>query len=115
MCIRDSLWPSLAVISPMIPTATVKAPQQDCSVCIPRPVSYTHLDVYKRQRFLRFMVGVVLVVVRKGHKAPFEVVHQDVTEPVSYTHLDVYKRHGTCLLSDAVAGVAPSAEFAFCV
>ena len=28
------------------------------------------------------MVGVVLVVVRKGHKAPFEVVHQDVTEPV---------------------------------
>ena len=33
-------------------------------------------------RFLWFMVGVVLVVVRKGHKAPFEVVHQDVTEPI---------------------------------
>ena len=28
------------------------------------------------------MVGVVLVVVRKGHKAPFEVVHQDVTESI---------------------------------
>ena len=33
-------------------------------------------------RFLRFMVGVVLVVVRKGHNAPLEVVHQDVTETV---------------------------------
>ena len=28
------------------------------------------------------MVGVVLVVVRKGHHAPLEVVHQDVTEPI---------------------------------
>ena len=28
------------------------------------------------------MVGVVLVVVRKGHNAPLEVVHQNVTEPI---------------------------------
>ena len=43
-------------------------------------------------RLLRFMVGVVLVIVRKGHNAPLEVV------PVSYTHLDVYKRQGLCCL-----------------
>ena len=38
------------------------------------PVSYTHLDVYKRQRMLS------LTLSRNGRR------------PVSYTHLDVYKR-----------------------
>ena len=40
------------------------------------PVSYTHLDVYKRQghfRFVKFFVS-------------------RIVNPVSYTHLDVYKR-----------------------
>ena len=57
-----------------------------------RPVSYTHLDVYKRQ--------FVDVAVDQGgcgettkvtyHDDPiFEV---DGVVPVSYTHLDVYKR-----------------------
>ncbi|WP_459448134.1 hypothetical protein [Erwinia amylovora] len=40
-------------------------------------VSYTHLDVYKRQRqCAAFVSGVV----------------KDAFSPVSYTHLDVYKR-----------------------
>ncbi|OTO64779.1 hypothetical protein A5865_003815, partial [Enterococcus sp. 12E11_DIV0728] len=37
-----------------------------------RPVSYTHLDVYKRQ--------------------PQALVSSITQQPVSYTHLDVYKR-----------------------
>ena len=52
-------------------------------------VSYTHLDVYKRQggkpqidRLNEKRLGK-----RFGH-------HQDTMWPVSYTHLDVYKRQG---------------------
>ena len=41
------------------------------------PVSYTHLDVYKRQALSGSQSAVVLV---------------DDLDPVSYTHLDVYKR-----------------------
>ena len=54
------------------------------------PVSYTHLDVYKRQfplfaflpafRFLRFAYIFIIYVA-----------------PVSYTHLDVYKRQAPFL------------------
>ena len=40
-----------------------------------RPVSYTHLDVYKRQEFT----------------FSFTNEAEDI-KPVSYTHLDVYKR-----------------------
>ena len=39
-------------------------------------VSYTHLDVYKRQTY--YLSG--------------EYLNQDGIAPVSYTHLDVYKR-----------------------
>ena len=50
------------------------------------PVSYTHLDVYKRQGQDRFPV----------HAGGFDLYlprqHRRHTEPVSYTHLDVYKR-----------------------
>ena len=48
------------------------------------PVSYTHLDVYKRQTLTR---------------AEFDKITDDLVQatvepidPVSYTHLDVYKR-----------------------
>ena len=64
------------------------------------PVSYTHLDVYKRQQYYS-LAAVDVDAVFLG-----EVIHGDypamvaesrfdsVTqyEPVSYTHLDVYKR-----------------------
>ena len=63
------------------------------------PVSYTHLDVYKRQLVL-FGTGDTAIVL------PFAAFHLLVIEldsidahillrhrnPVSYTHLDVYKR-----------------------
>ena len=48
-------------------------------------VSYTHLDVYKRQGFSCFC-GALLVMA-------FPVCKNSATTfPVSYTHLDVYKR-----------------------
>ena len=50
------------------------------------PVSYTHLDVYKRQVLAVVLVGVIaatyyhmMVRIRRSYA-------------VSYTHLDVYKR-----------------------
>ena len=69
------------------------------------PVSYTHLDVYKRQ-VLTWGTGnnrVLMSAVNMHGKirTPFKmpVVKDDKTsnihieyEPVSYTHLDVYKR-----------------------
>ena len=45
-------------------------------------VSYTHLDVYKRQKYILFIfIGIFPFV-------QFEIG----ADPVSYTHLDVYKR-----------------------
>ena len=50
------------------------------------PVSYTHLDVYKRQEDrIRSAAAHIL-------HAQMEL--ETVVDPVSYTHLDVYKRQG---------------------
>ena len=52
-----------------------------------RPVSYTHLDVYKRQ--------VSLIAVRySGNtiRPPMKSLIANFLQSVSYTHLDVYKR-----------------------
>ena len=52
------------------------------------PVSYTHLDVYKRQDQARHAAAVV-----GGDDLLIELLQQTHTAaPVSYTHLDVYKR-----------------------
>ena len=65
------------------------------------PVSYTHLDVYKRQVVLRtpatsgnvyHYVQWALEVAGVGHVKVFPRVQGVNT--VSYTHLDVYKRQG---------------------
>ena len=45
-------------------------------------VSYTHLDVYKRQGFI--------VIDSEGYRLNVGIIL--CNEPVSYTHLDVYKR-----------------------
>ena len=58
------------------------------------PVSYTHLDVYKRQHLKRYIYE------RAELEEPFSEVPQEVYKEivvdsfkaVSYTHLDVYKR-----------------------
>ena len=50
------------------------------------PVSYTHLDVYKRQPLGHDRAGLLDKAARMLHVPAGEL------EPVSYTHLDVYKR-----------------------
>ena len=70
-----------------------------------KPVSYTHLDVYKRQiyaakRMLRLRLTFAnrtyyTMAPRSGHNktASIAVLHGSMfSKPVSYTHLDVYKR-----------------------
>ena len=57
------------------------------------PVSYTHLDVYKRQQYQEIELFDKLGLFSNGRIArdnlPEGVYCYD---PVSYTHLDVYKR-----------------------
>ena len=48
------------------------------------PVSYTHLDVYKRQGSAGLLAGCRVDL----------PVHAALYKSVSYTHLDVYKRQG---------------------
>ena len=71
------------------------------------PVSYTHLDVYKRQLLLYKKVWTVPRAWRKSfannlRTGPFRTVYPPCIPdipyaPVSYTHLDVYKRQGQCM------------------
>ena len=65
-----------------------------------RPVSYTHLDVYKRPVLKRLGVTVVYpeadIAVRIGQRLISGnllayIALEDGVEAVSYTHLDVYK------------------------
>ena len=62
-------------------------------------VSYTHLDVYKRQALMRYYArrGVVLaeneIFVGDGAKSDIgNILDLFDVDTVSYTHLDVYKR-----------------------
>ena len=56
----------------------------------PLAVSYTHLDVYKRQVLVGDLIAVARVV-QLQHQA---AVARNIAfgDTVSYTHLDVYKR-----------------------
>ena len=64
---------------------------------IPQPVSYTHLDVYKRQRF-HFDYFKWDCCQHVKHKRSRGAIGRNPRTldgrklPVSYTHLDVYKR-----------------------
>ena len=79
---------------------------------VPIAVSYTHLDVYKRQALMRmhltrvisrYMIWRVLIECLFAYMADLErmvacKVHlKCYMFPVSYTHLDVYKRQDNCL------------------
>ena len=54
----------------------------------PVPVSYTHLDVYKRQLYNH----AVLSTFPSMHLKALHTITPPPHDPVSYTHLDVYKR-----------------------
>ena len=59
------------------------------------PVSYTHLDVYKRQILdLAHLAPRCFFEALELTERPPLVSHANAREPVSYTHLDVYKRQG---------------------
>ena len=58
------------------------------------PVSYTHLDVYKRQVAGLLYLVLALLFKLVGAKKVMRFFPPIVTGPVSYTHLDVYKRQG---------------------
>ena len=78
------------------------------------PVSYTHLDVYKRQTVFRAPIvvkGIEPCV--KNWKKPITIARHaygDVYKAVSYTHLDVYKRQ---VLYDGSYHPVDSSEMAF--
>ena len=60
------------------------------------PVSYTHLDVYKRQHLniygVRIVAGLVVDALMEEVPALAKYVRRYDYVAVSYTHLDVYKR-----------------------
>ena len=51
------------------------------------PVSYTHLDVYKRQVSLIFLTG---LTIERTKKSPDTVTKAIITRAIK--HIDVYKR-----------------------
>ena len=66
-----------------------------CAVCRRiRPVSYTHLDVYKRQVLHIQKLSTIDGGLHKHIVFPASFSSIDDLVPVSYTHLDVYKRQG---------------------
>ena len=69
----------------------------DVSVVDCDSVSYTHLDVYKRQVLSTFIICAMLCLTNcSNDDAPTSVFTPEALKPVSYTHLDVYKRQGCC-------------------
>ena len=68
----------------------------------PFTVSYTHLDVYKRQDVIHIVtekqgipVEVAMTYNTSFNESVFSYVNDiNTIEAVSYTHLDVYKRQG---------------------
>ena len=117
MCIRDShvaIESSGATRGSMLPFFSSK---KNFFIIGSMPVSYTHLDVYKRQALsrliknktvliiahrMRTVAGADQVVVLSGgivaeQGSPAELyarkgLYAHMVDPVSYTHLDVYKR-----------------------
>ena len=63
-------------------------------------VSYTHLDVYKRQVQTEIITETIKKMCREANyslssdmvKAMRKAEEKEESVPVSYTHLDVYKR-----------------------
>ena len=85
------------------------------------PVSYTHLDVYKRQEYedtidkISSFINYVFVIMEKDIGLEFisaiyssqirDLTSQSFLIAVSYTHLDVYKRQGIKRRPQALASL----------
>ena len=97
MCIRDRFPPAPVAQRGIFPLPDIAALQVSLCQAVPdevechSPVSYTHLDVYKRQNLHRSQRSQqaeqhFIQEQEKGAEAAGRMVS------VSYTHLDVYKR-----------------------
>ena len=100
MCIRDRFgagaFPSRS--GKEIPASyalfTCRLYNRLCSKLGIRAVSYTHLDVYKRQNNQFMYNGIPETDSRYYTADEQEYFKTHSTNSVSYTHLDVYKRQG---------------------
>ena len=114
MCIRDRFDPadvrgsliaavSVKVQEPIFESQTkTKLGSTHMETNGRNPVSYTHLDVYKRQLTRRSLMARIIKVRPEmeammdenagAHKDDSLIVSWESLETVSYTHLDVYKR-----------------------
>ena len=121
MCIRDRFCADCGSVMYQQRYQTDKR-KQDCYICgnykkrthdCTAPVSYTHLDVYKRQVLrnasvhcwlLRNIIDKISIREEDDMKNRLEELRKqrgikqedlaNALEAVSYTHLDVYKRQG---------------------
>ena len=108
----DELLPQVNAISLHVPGVPVRGPLISAHEL--DPVSYTHLDVYKRQGLELATRRVIRkeeppVVANACPAWTVAAVKSGIT-PVSYTHLDVYKRQThecRVLPEDEVAHCAP--------
>ena len=72
-------------------------------------VSYTHLDVYKRQVVLHSVVNRLMA--NKKELKDYYYSPESAYEPVSYTHLDVYKRQPLAFGISKSVNFCPMATF----
>ena len=96
----------LEILAPLTEYTERNGSWDDVAKAFSETVSYTHLDVYKRQALeyvkLGYYIGVGGVVTFKNAKKLVQTVSElpldrilletDCPYTVSYTHLDVYKR-----------------------
>ena len=74
-----------------------------------RTVSYTHLDVYKRQHVVRtarvidHQARLANLRMPRNNRGDLRGMNEDTLDPVSYTHLDVYKRQEWINTDDSIS------------
>ena len=125
MCIRDRV--EIAVFARIVADARHVIPIAPVAAHVVvdehalEPVSYTHLDVYKRQPQKYDTVVFALLTYPPfatqleriiGHGV---LAHGGYDHPVSYTHLDVYKRQGIQPAGKTPVGTTGRNEPILCV
>ena len=81
------------------------------------PVSYTHLDVYKRQLYANLVRQSRAALEKEGAGELMTKTISDVddcVEAVSYTHLDVYKRQSFRCTRKATSNCSNKAAWLRC-
>ena len=97
-----TVWASSMMPEFTSPTSITVSADEDWIAIV--TVSYTHLDVYKRQPYVKTVDGEFSIepangadYVDRSKDFSHKIDHDDLCyKPVSYTHLDVYKRQVHC-------------------